>query len=54
LSEDEVKNASMHPHLRYITSKDELSQVLSDKRYESVNILCMSSGNFEQLDLKQI
>lgn len=54
LSEEAVKNAFLHPNLLYITSKEELSQVLSDKRYEALNILCMSSGNFDQLDLKQI
>lgn len=54
LTENEVKDAFSHPNLRYITRKDDLTNVLSEDRYKEFNILCMSSGNFDQLDLQKI
>ena len=54
LKEEEVRGAFVHPSLRYLTRNEDLIKVLSEEKYKHFNILCMSSGNFDHLDLQKI
>ncbi len=46
-----LHSAFGHPNLFVITDADELHQMLIQKKYNDFNILLMSSGNFNQMNL---
>ncbi len=49
-----VKESFQFPGMLVITDKDDLSEELMNSKYREFNILLMTSGTFDQLDLKKI
>jgi UDP-N-acetylmuramate: L-alanyl-gamma-D-glutamyl-meso-diaminopimelate ligase len=50
LDKDDVRQAFKRPDLEVVTDKDELYKKLSSGPLENVNLLMMSSGNFDGID----
>jgi UDP-N-acetylmuramate: L-alanyl-gamma-D-glutamyl-meso-diaminopimelate ligase len=49
-----IKNAFNHPNLQVFTTKDDLLKFLKNQDREMTNILMMSSGNFDGLELANL
>jgi UDP-N-acetylmuramate: L-alanyl-gamma-D-glutamyl-meso-diaminopimelate ligase len=54
ISENEVKQAFGHTNLKVFTSKDDLEAFLKGQAWKDKNLLMMSSGNFDGLQLDKI
>ena len=53
-SEQEIREGFDNPHLKIFTDIASLSKFLKDQEWEEKNLLFMSSGNFEGLNLQQL
>jgi UDP-N-acetylmuramate: L-alanyl-gamma-D-glutamyl-meso-diaminopimelate ligase len=54
LSEDDVKKAFNNKNLLVFTDNQALQEFLLSKDWANKNLLLMSSGNYNGLDLKQL
>jgi len=54
LSDDEIKKAFNRPDLKIFTEKSQMIQFLKDQKWENKNLVMMSSGNFDNLNMTEI
>lgn len=54
ISEDDIKDAFQRKDLLIFTDSSELKKYLLDQKWERNNLLMMSSGTFDGLDLKEL
>ncbi len=54
LSKEEVADAFQHPNLQIFTTKNELMSYLEGIDYRHKDLLLMSSGTFDKLNLQEI
>ncbi len=54
LSDDEIKKAFKRPDLKIFTEKSQMIQFLKDQNWENKNLVMMSSGNFDNLNMTEI
>lgn len=54
ITKEEIKEAFNHPNLKVFTDKNELLKALNTHQFKNKNLLMMSSGTFDKIDLKEL
>ena len=54
LPQEKVKEGFAKDNLRVINKKEELEQFLLSRKYRDTNLLLMSSGNYDGLDIQNL
>jgi UDP-N-acetylmuramate: L-alanyl-gamma-D-glutamyl-meso-diaminopimelate ligase len=54
ISEEELKTAFRNPRLQVFTDSAALQQYLVDMNWQNTNLLLMSSGTYDKIDLEAL